>query len=77
MGKLTYYVDNSWKNTENIEENTTYKYYYPTNTTMIMIMYQTGGNYGDDTTIHSFLDGYISGMDLNDNNFISKEVKNK
>ena len=44
---------------------------------MIMIMYQTGGNYGDDTTIHSFSDGYISGMDLNDNNFISKEVKNK
>lgn len=75
IGKLTYYVDNSWENTESIKENTTYNYYYPTNNTMLMVMYQTGDNYGDITTIDSFLDGYVSGMDLNDNDFISKEVK--
>ena len=75
IGKLTYYIDDKWKSSERIKENITYKYYYPTNDTMLMVVYQSGNNYGNDTTIDSFLDGYISGMDLKDNDFISKEVK--
>lgn len=75
VGKLTYYIDNSWDSTEKEEENTIYKYYYLDSNTTLMVMISTGDNFGDSSTINSSLDGYIDGMNLKDEDFISKDVR--
>lgn len=75
IGKLTYYIDSTWKSKEDFNEKTTYKYYYPNANTMLMVMISIGGNYGDSSTINNSLDGYLSGMNLNEDDFISKDIE--
>lgn len=75
VGKLTYYIDDSWKTTESSSTNVQYKYYYPTEDTMLMIQFSNSGNYGDSTTISNFLDSYITGMDLDSTAIINKTTK--
>ena len=76
MGNLTYYIEDDWKTEESSSDNTIYKYYYPTSNTMIMVMFEKDGNYGDNSNIDSiFLDSYISGMNLEDKDIISQEIK--
>ena len=73
--KLTYYVSDKWKNKEDISETDSYKYYYPSEDSMIMVIISEGDDYGNDESIDIALDGYISGLDLDDEDFISKDVK--
>ena len=69
-------IEDDWKTEESSSDNTIYKYYYPTSNTMIMVMFEKDGNYGDNSNIDSiFLDSYISGMNLEDKDIISQEIK--
>ena len=73
VGNLTYYVQDSWENKEDKNDNTVNEYYYPTKDTLLMIMISSNTTLGEDATV--FLDSYIAGMNLNDNDFISKSSK--
>lgn len=75
IGKLTYYIQEDWNNKERLNENATYKYYYPTDDTLLMITIETGNNYGNNVSIEDFLDGFISGLDLNNGDLIGKNAK--
>lgn len=74
IGKLTYYINGNWDNKENLEENNISKYYYPSSDTMLMVMVIEGEDYGTNTINNSFLDSFLSGMNLNDNDIISKKI---
>lgn len=75
IGRLTYYVKDDWKNKEENDANYQYEYYYPNENVLIMIMYANNEYYGNDTNIDICLNGYISGLSLNDENFIDKYIK--
>lgn len=75
VGQLTYYIEEGWESKEDSDGIYKYNYYYPAEDTMLMIMVASSNSYGDDTSINSFLDSYISGMNLNKEDFISKNTK--
>ena len=75
VGKLTYYIQEDWGNRESVDDDATYEYYYPYNDTMLMITISNGDYYVKNTNVENFLDGFISGMNLSDSDFISKNIK--
>lgn len=75
IGNLTYYINDSWETKESSDNNVQFKYYYPTNDTMLMIQFNDNGNYGNSSSINNFLDGYVSGMNLNSADIIDKTTK--
>lgn len=75
IGKLTYYIQDDWINNETVEGNSRYKYYYPTNDTMLMITINSNKDYQNYKDMNTFLDGYISGLNLDSNDFIERKIK--
>lgn len=75
VGKLTYYIDNNWENTANTNENITYKYHYPNNDTMLMVMVENNNIYKSTDSMDIILNSYVHGLKLNNNDFISKNTK--
>ncbi len=75
VGKITYYVDSTWRSEKNVDGKNTFNYYYPSNDTMLMVTIFTGVEYVDSTMIDSFMDSYITGLNINEDDFISKSVK--
>ena len=74
-GKITYYISNKWKIKENSKEGNIYKYYYPNQNTMIMLMISKMDIYIDDENINDALDGYVKGLNLDTDDLISQDIK--
>lgn len=73
IGKITYFVDNTWKSNEDLSENSINRYYYPSSNTMLSIMYGINNNFVSDSNIESLLNRYVSNLSYKD--FISKNIK--
>lgn len=74
LGRLSFYIDDSWETKEESEGNTIYEYYYPNEDTMLMVQYDVDEIYEDSSDINEFLDGYVSGLEQESEN-ITKTTK--
>ena len=68
-GKLTYYVQEDWKTKENIDGDDTFAYYYPAKNVTLMIGNIKGDDYGYDAANNDFLNGFVEGLEIDDNDF--------
>ena len=75
IGNLTYYIHYNWKEKNEIKDNLIYKYYYPDEDSMIMIMLENGNDYGIDASNEIFLNSFAKGMNISNDDIISKGTK--
>ena len=76
LKRITYYVNNKWKLEENIDNKTTSQSYYPSSDTMLtVIAKEVDEDIGNDAGKDDILNSFISGLDIEDKDLISKQAE--
>ena len=75
LGKLSYYVDDSWETRTEVDGDNKYEYYYPTDDSMLLVSYSKDEIYEESSDISVFSEGYISGLEIDEQDIIDRASK--